>query len=77
MYRRLISALVVCGIIIVSSAFAEEKVEKFPDGAKQWVYSVNRQGQKVGPFKEFYPDRQAEDPGRLSPRQAQRPIQTA
>ena len=55
MYRRLISALVVCGIIIVSSAFAEEKVEKYPDGTKQRVYSVDSEGRKVGPYREFYP----------------------
>ncbi len=31
-------------------------MEKYPDGGKQWVYSVNSQGKKVGPFKEFYPN---------------------
>ena len=31
-------------------------MEKYPDGGKQRVYSVNSQGKKVGAFKEFYPN---------------------
>ncbi len=56
MRGRLFLALVLLHGAILSSAWAEEKVIKFPDGTKQWIYSVNPQGQKIGPFKEFYPN---------------------
>ena len=45
-----------CNLIMVASAFGEEKVEKYPDGGKHWVYNVNSEGRKVGLVKEFYPN---------------------
>ena len=35
---------------------ADDVVEKFPDGKKKAVYSVNADGQKHGPYEEFYAD---------------------
>jgi hypothetical protein len=56
MRGRLLLALAVLHGAIVSSVWAEEKIEKYPDGTKHLVYSVNSQGQKVGAYKEFFPN---------------------
>lgn len=43
-------------VVVPSWNLAEEKVETYPDSGKQRVYTVNAEGQKNGPFKEFHPN---------------------
>ncbi len=57
MHGRLLCWLLLANLIIVSSVHADEKkVEKYPDGTKQRVYTVNADGKKVGAYREFYPN---------------------
>lgn len=40
----------------LAAAAADERIERYPDGAKKGVYATTPDGERNGPFEEFHPD---------------------